>query len=164
MTSNVGPEQEAGPPSSPALGQPAVTASRPVALAPAYPPAVLVEDEPLLDDRPHATYGNGAAASPLPHMAMPQLMGAPAYARPPRTVTVDTPRPFDPDDLPLEAFRTQEEHQLAMAYGVGAFSANGSGGVDPAGHAGGDRSGGGASGGAGGGLRGFAARLLGTRD
>ena len=34
---------------------------------------------------------------------MPQLYGAPAYTRPPRHV--EPQRPFDPDELPLEAHR-----------------------------------------------------------
>jgi len=50
--------------------------------------------------------GGGAA-----HFAMPRLLGAPAYARPPRAAP-PTERPFDPDDLPLEAFRTAEEQRL----------------------------------------------------
>ena len=45
------------------------------------------------------------------HVALPKLYGAPAYARPPRPA-VDTPRPFDPDDLPIEAVRTDEERDL----------------------------------------------------
>ncbi|HET7677552.1 MAG TPA: hypothetical protein VFK38_06845 [Candidatus Limnocylindrales bacterium] len=45
---------------------------------------------------------------------MPQLRGAPAYARPPRPVQ-ETPRPVDPDDLPIEAQRTDEERLLAEA-------------------------------------------------
>ena len=45
------------------------------------------------------------------HVALPKLYGAPAYARPPR-VAADTPRPFDPDDLPIEAVRTDEERDL----------------------------------------------------
>ena len=63
-----------------------------------------------VDDRgqPYpATAGGGA------HMAMPHLMGQPAYARPPRPLASLTPRPFDPDDLPLEAFRTHEERDAA---------------------------------------------------
>lgn len=39
------------------------------------------------------------------HVALPKLYGAPAYGRPPRPVAEATPRPPDPDDLPLEAFR-----------------------------------------------------------
>lgn len=35
---------------------------------------------------------------------MPRLYGAPAYTRPPRPGEVQ--RPFDPDDLPLESYRT----------------------------------------------------------
>jgi hypothetical protein len=42
---------------------------------------------------------------------MPRLLGAPAYARPLRAVP-PVERPFDPDDLPLEAFRTDEEQRL----------------------------------------------------
>jgi hypothetical protein len=38
---------------------------------------------------------------------MPKLYGAPAYARPPQPM-VPT-RPFDPDDLPLEAYRADDE-------------------------------------------------------
>jgi hypothetical protein len=46
------------------------------------------------------------------HVALPKLYGAPAYARPPRPVD-DTPRPFDPDDLPIAAFQTDEEREMA---------------------------------------------------
>lgn len=48
------------------------------------------------------------------HVAMPQLRGAPAYARPPMPVT-PSPRLLDPDDLPIEAARTDEERDLAQA-------------------------------------------------
>lgn len=44
------------------------------------------------------------------HMALPKLYGAPAYARPVVPV-VQSDRPFDPDDLPLEAHLTDEERQ-----------------------------------------------------
>ncbi len=52
-------------------------------------------------------------AASVPHMAMPKLMGQPAYARPPRPLAVATPRPLDPDDLPIEAFRSEEDQELA---------------------------------------------------
>jgi hypothetical protein len=42
------------------------------------------------------------------HTTMPQLLGLPAYSRPPRPYAT-TPRPLDPDDLPLEAYRRQDE-------------------------------------------------------
>ena len=42
------------------------------------------------------------------HVALPKLYGAPAYARPPAPVAV-TPRPFDPDDLPIEADQNEDE-------------------------------------------------------
>ena len=46
------------------------------------------------------------------HIALPKLFGAPAYARPAPPVAV-TPRPFDPDDLPIEADQTEEEREFA---------------------------------------------------
>ena len=45
------------------------------------------------------------------HVALPKLYGAPAYARPPRFAD-DLDRPFDPDELPIEAARTEEEHEF----------------------------------------------------
>lgn len=46
------------------------------------------------------------------YVALPKLYGAPAYARPAPPVE-ETPRPFDPDDLPIEAVQTLEERDLA---------------------------------------------------
>ena len=46
------------------------------------------------------------------HMALPKLYGAPAYARPTAPV-VAAERPFDPDDLPLEAHQTDEDREYA---------------------------------------------------
>ncbi len=46
------------------------------------------------------------------HGAMPKLYGAPAYARPPMTAANPTERPFDPDELPIEAERSPEEKEL----------------------------------------------------
>jgi hypothetical protein len=46
------------------------------------------------------------------HIALPKLYGAPAYARPAMPVET-TPRPFDPDDLPIEAAQTEEERAFA---------------------------------------------------
>ncbi len=48
------------------------------------------------------------------HVALPKLYGAPAYARPPIAVSVG-PRPFDPDELPLEVFQTEDE-RATLAY------------------------------------------------
>jgi hypothetical protein len=42
------------------------------------------------------------------HVALPKLYGAPAYARPPRAIEVED-RPPDPDDLPLEAYRSDDD-------------------------------------------------------
>jgi len=58
------------------------------------------------------------------HVALPQLYGAPAYARPAPKVE-PTPRPVDPDDLPIEAIRTHEEQQLAEALPAYAFGDGG---------------------------------------
>lgn len=57
-------------------------------------------------------------------VALPKLYGAPAYARPPAQVS-PTPRPFDPDQLPLAVFQTEEErryadHLRAHAYVLGS--------------------------------------------
>jgi len=47
------------------------------------------------------------------HSAMPKLYGAPAYARPPIVPVSPVERPFDPDDLPLEAERSDDDPGLA---------------------------------------------------
>jgi hypothetical protein len=122
----------------------ATMAPEPVASSPSF------EDGYDLDDRLYA-YGSGGGGGAVQHMAMPRLLGAPAYARPPRMTLLETPRPFDPDDLPLEAERTDEEQQLARAYASsGPSSSNGHGGgsLRPS---------------SSGGLRGIAARLLGGK-
>ena len=63
--------------------------------------------------------GGGGGGGSITYMPMPQLMGAPAYARPPRIVEA-APRPFDPDDLPLEAERTPEDvAYLTDVIGIG---------------------------------------------
>jgi hypothetical protein len=55
------------------------------------------------------------------HMALPRLYGGPAYSRPPRPVQ-EIVRPFDPDELPLEAERIDDdaagaEHLMGIAWG-----------------------------------------------
>jgi hypothetical protein len=59
------------------------------------------------------------------HVALPKLYGAPAYARPPRAVS-DTEKPFDPDDLPIEAVRSDEERELVATLPAEAFAPGGS--------------------------------------
>lgn len=46
------------------------------------------------------------------NVAFPRLLGAPAYARPPRTVELAA-RPFDPDALPLAVEQTPDERVIA---------------------------------------------------
>lgn len=46
--------------------------------------------------------------------ALPKLYGAPAYSRPPAVVAARAEPLVSPDDLPLEAERTDEERDLAM--------------------------------------------------
>jgi hypothetical protein len=58
------------------------------------------------------------------HIALPKLYGAPAYARPPRP-TPGIERPFDPDELPIEAHRTDEEQELAELLPAGAYATGG---------------------------------------
>ncbi|HEY4633345.1 MAG TPA: hypothetical protein VIH00_05445 [Candidatus Limnocylindrales bacterium] len=47
------------------------------------------------------------------HVALPKLMGQPAYARPPRHTSMAVVRPLDPDDLPLEVFLDGDELEHA---------------------------------------------------
>lgn len=58
------------------------------------------------------------------HVALPKLYGAPAYTRPPRRAE-ETPKPFDPDELPIAAARTNEEHELIEALPPRAFAPGG---------------------------------------
>ena len=58
------------------------------------------------------------------HVALPKLYGAPAYARPAPVVAV-TPRPFDPDDLPIEAVQTDEEREIAASLPAHAYAPGG---------------------------------------
>lgn len=44
---------------------------------------------------------------------MPKLVGGSAYGRPRAYVANRVERPFDPDDLPLEAERTSEDQEVA---------------------------------------------------
>lgn len=58
------------------------------------------------------------------HVALPKLYGAPAYARP-APVVATSPRPFDPDDLPIEAFQTEDERELASTLPVRTWTSGG---------------------------------------
>lgn len=58
------------------------------------------------------------------HIALPQLYGAPAYARPPAAVT-GKERPFDPDELPLEAHQSDEEREFTAALPARAYAPGG---------------------------------------
>jgi hypothetical protein len=58
------------------------------------------------------------------HVALPQLYGAPAYARPPAAVPV-AERPFDPDELPIEALRTDEEREFTATLPARAYAPGG---------------------------------------
>jgi len=55
------------------------------------------------------------------HVALPKLYGAPAYGRPPRLVD-DSPRPPDPDDLPIAAVQTEEEREIASSMPAHAYA------------------------------------------
>jgi hypothetical protein len=58
------------------------------------------------------------------HIALPKLYGAPAYARPALVVEA-APRPFSPDDLPIEAIQTDEERELAASLPAHAYAPGG---------------------------------------
>jgi hypothetical protein len=66
--------------------------------------------------------------------AMPKLYGAPAYARPPVQPVNPIDRPFDPDDLPLEAERTDEDAQLVNQLQGHAYDTVATADPLPAGH------------------------------
>ena len=58
------------------------------------------------------------------HVALPRLYGAPAYARPSRpAATLD--RPFDPDDLPIEALQSEEDRAFAASLPARAWAPGG---------------------------------------
>ena len=59
------------------------------------------------------------------HIALPKLYGAPAYARPTVIVVETEDRPFDPDDLPIEAFQTPEERHLAATVPARSYAPGG---------------------------------------
>ena len=58
------------------------------------------------------------------HIALPKLYGAPAYSRPAAPVAV-TPRPFDPDDLPLVAHQNEDELEANASINARAYAADG---------------------------------------
>ena len=58
------------------------------------------------------------------HVALPRLVGAPAYARPSLPVA-HGPRPFDPDDLPISAYQTDEERILLETLPARAYAPGG---------------------------------------
>jgi hypothetical protein len=58
------------------------------------------------------------------HIVLPKLYGAPAYARPVIVVEI-AERPFDPDDLPIEAVQTDEEREIAASLPAHAYAAGG---------------------------------------
>ena len=59
------------------------------------------------------------------HIALPHLYGAPAYARPPVVVAAATERPFDPDELPIEAHQTDEEREFSTTLPARAYAPGG---------------------------------------
>ena len=60
-------------------------------------------------------------------LAPPQLYGAPAYSRPSMVVR-PAERPFDLDELPIDADRTEEERQFASTLSARSWAP---GGVQP---------------------------------
>jgi hypothetical protein len=76
-----------------------------------YHPIRRISGEKAIED-------SSVAIEEQQHVALPKLYGAPAYARP--VLVVDhAPRPFDPDDLPIEAVQTEEERELTSTTPAG---------------------------------------------
>ncbi len=69
------------------------------------------------------------------HVALPKLYGAPAYARPPRQVA-ETPRPIDPDDLPIAVHQTPEERAIAESLPARSYAPGAGSYTDATGHQG----------------------------
>ena len=74
--------------------------------------------------RRHFVRGISRVSTDEQHVALPQLYGAPAYARPPAAVST-TERPFDPDELPIEALRTDEEREFTATLPARAYAPGG---------------------------------------
>ena len=72
------------------------------------------------------------------HVALPKLYGAPAYARPVAAPVTPTPRPFDPDQLPLTAQQTEDERRVADHLPAHTYVSSGERQVDPGESAGSD--------------------------
>jgi hypothetical protein len=58
------------------------------------------------------------------HVALPKLYGAPAYARP-ASYGATADRPFDPDDLPIEAYQSEEDRAFAATLPARAWAPGG---------------------------------------
>ena len=58
------------------------------------------------------------------HVALPKLYGAPAYARP-ASYASTADRPFDPDDLPIEAFQDDDDRAFAATLPARAWAPGG---------------------------------------
>lgn len=58
------------------------------------------------------------------HVALPKLYGAPAYARP-QSYSATVERPFDPDDLPIEAYQSEEDRAFAATLPARAWAPGG---------------------------------------
>ncbi len=69
------------------------------------------------------------------HVALPKLYGAPAYGRP-QAAVVTSPRPLDPDDLPIAVFQTEEERELVESLPARAYAPGGGAYIDGDGRAG----------------------------
>jgi hypothetical protein len=111
---------QAAEPPAPA---PSLFGPSPATLAEAFVPQPLPDDEPV-----EASGGRMRQAWDQIQMAFPRLMGQPAYMRP-RSLFSPAERPFDPDDLPLEAERSEDDRRTAeiLATSAGTKERDGGG-------------------------------------
>lgn len=58
------------------------------------------------------------------HIALPKLYGAPAYARP-APATTGAERPYDPDELPIEAHQNDEDREFSSTLPARAYAPGG---------------------------------------
>jgi hypothetical protein len=104
------------------FGPSPATPAEAIALQPVAPQP-LPEAEPV-----EASRGRMRQAWDEIQMAFPRLMGQPAYMRP-RSLFSPAERPFDPDDLPLEAERSEDDRRTAeiLATSAGTKERDGGG-------------------------------------
>jgi len=91
---------------------------------PRYASMAIIQRVPGIRSPSHRPFEVLCVSIDEQHVALPKLYGAPAYARPAAPVAT-VPRPFDPDDLPIDAYRTDDEREFASTLSARAWAPGG---------------------------------------